>query len=456
MQIRLTVAVVLSAICLVAGACGDSGTVTEPTPEVATSAPTATTPTTTGVPTTKARPNTAAVVTVPASAVELRAVLGTVSGPGRASELWDLLADAGRIPFVDADQVVFLYRGAGERVAWQGDFTGWEWGEPWPGTQVHGSDLWYLVVPLPPDARVLYELLVDGEPMLDPTNDTTQLSPGPKSVVAMPGFTVSDETTRRDGVASGTLLDPVLIESEAMGYAIGYQVYLPNGYEGLADLPVLYVTDGSDFSHPDMGGMPAVLDNLIDAGRIPPALAVFVDAWSPGRGENRRELEFVERPADYARFLSTELVPVIDAAYRTSPLTDARILVGTSYGGLHATATAVLQPDVFGTFVMFSPPLHYIGDPGLFEDPIRAAAYEEVAALVGEIQSCGPAAGQECPQVRVFLSSGLPELGDIGGLEQIAADFEEIGLELMFIEVAEGHGWGNWSGLMDEMLEFAL
>ncbi len=395
-------------------------------------------------------------LTLPASAAKLQAVLEGLSGPDRASGLWDLLADAGRIPFVDADEVVFLYRGAADRVAWQGDFTFWEWGAPWPGTQVPGSELWYLGVPLPPDARVLYELLVDGEPMLDPLNDVTQLSPGPKSVVAMPGFRVSDETTRRDGVTPGTLSDPVLIESEAMGYTISYHVYLPAGYDGLADLPVLYVTDGSDFSHPDMGGMPAALDNLIEAGRIPPALAVFVDAWSPDRAENRREIEFVERPADYARFLTTELVPVIDAAYRTSPSPDARILVGTSFGGLHAVATAVHQPDVFGTLAMFSPPLHYLGEPDLLEDPVRVAAYQEVAALVAEVESCGPGTGQDCPRVRLFLGSGLPELGDIGGLDQVAAGWEEAGFEHMFIQVAEGHGWGNWSGLMDEMLEYTL
>lgn len=57
MQSRPKIAVVLTAIGLVVGACGDTGTVTEPTSAVATSASTATTqPTTTAVPTTTETP----------------------------------------------------------------------------------------------------------------------------------------------------------------------------------------------------------------------------------------------------------------------------------------------------------------------------------------------------------------------------------------------------------------
>jgi tetratricopeptide (TPR) repeat protein len=57
----------------------------------------------------------------------------------------------------------------------------------------------------------------------------------------------------------------------------------------------------------------------------------------------------------FRRFLSSELIPYIDASYRTHPF---RILVGHSLGGLFAVETLSRSPDLFQTTIALSPSLY--------------------------------------------------------------------------------------------------
>jgi enterochelin esterase-like enzyme len=73
---------------------------------------------------------------------------------------------------------------------------------------------------------------------------------GPNSVLTMPGFTTTDFTEPDPDVPAGEFSDDITFASEAMGYAIDVRVYTPAGTADDAALPVLYITDGSDFWHP--------------------------------------------------------------------------------------------------------------------------------------------------------------------------------------------------------------
>ena len=56
--------------------------------------------------------------------------------------------------------------------------------------------------------------------------------------------------------ADSTLTSDIRITSEVLGYDLQYRVYLPDGYESLQDLPVLYVTDGPGYIK--QGKMPVI------------------------------------------------------------------------------------------------------------------------------------------------------------------------------------------------------
>jgi enterochelin esterase family protein len=395
----------------------------------------------------------------PATLPELEMLLNTLAlarpdvAEPAASRLWDHLVSAARIPFVDGEGVVFLYRGDAEQVVWRGDFTQWDRGPGIEGVPVGDTGLWVGEAIVPRDARALYRIFVDGEGIADPGNPHLQVGGiSTDSVLTMPGFT---ETSFADPVAGepvGSLHEPEPFPSEVMGYDIVYRVYTPAGYDEMSDLPVLYVTDGSDFWRPEMGAMPIVLDRLIAQARIMPVMAVFVDAWDPTHTENRREVEFLERPLDYASFLADELVPLIDGTYRTDPSRERRVIVGTSYGGLGATYTGIVEGGTFGNAAMFSPAF-WAMFPEAHTDPVRKATAAEMSAMVTEATTCGPGTDVACPPMRIFMTSGIPEW-DVGDLQPTATELTRQGFDHRFIQVEEGHNWAQWSSLTDEMLEF--
>jgi enterochelin esterase family protein len=99
--------------------------------------------------------------------------------------------------------------------------------------------------------------------------------------------------------------------------------------------------DGAQYVH--RIGAPAILDNLAAAGRLPPLVAVFVDAID---GAHRgRELS---GDAPFAAFLAAELVPWARAQARVTRDPARTIVGGMSLGGLAAAAAAFYRPDVFG------------------------------------------------------------------------------------------------------------
>jgi enterochelin esterase family protein len=441
-------------VCALAAACGSAPTITPPTPSSESSGAS-----------TSPRANASAAPASPVvveTVADLRGILREIGAatPETAMEyvdrLWDALRGDGRVPLVlDDDDVVFLYRGDAETVHWSGSFNGWS--EPGlAGTRVGSTDLWIAWTTFPPASRIEYKIVRDGsEWLVDPANPETSHSglAGATSVLAMPGFTVTDlsgETT----AGPGGMLEPAKsITSTHLGYPVAYWVYTPPGYEDLAGLPALYLLDGNDFVDDRMGALPSILDVLIASGRIEPLIAVFVDARDPENPDvNRREEEFLARPVEHARFVAEELVPAIDAAYRTDADADARAVAGVSYGGVSSTFITVAENDTFHALAALSPSLWVIDSPASLSDEAKSAGARIMAERMQVVTACGEGSSP-CPRMKVFLSGGLPDwdVGDLGGL---AGVLEAQGYAVEFHSVHEGHTWDQWRGLSDEMLTF--
>ncbi len=77
----------------------------------------------------------------------------------------------------------------------------------------------------------------------------------------------------------------------------------------------------------------------------PPALVVWVDAWTSLGGS-----QFVDSPAvgRYHTYLCDEVVPFVDERYRTLADAGHRGIAGKSSGGYGAMITPMLRPDLFG------------------------------------------------------------------------------------------------------------
>jgi hypothetical protein len=131
-------------------------------------------------------------------------------------------------------------------------------------------------------------------------------------------------------------------------------VYLPPGYGDEPDrrYPVVYVIQGytgnvsmwrnrSPFRQPFI----ETADQVFADGQAPPAIVVYVDAWTKYGGS-----QFVDSPGTgkYHSYLCDEVVPWVDGRYRTLPEAAHRAITGKSSGGFGAMITPMLRPDLFG------------------------------------------------------------------------------------------------------------
>lgn len=361
----------------------------------------------------------------------LRTRLAGLASREAAHAFWADVVALGQMPLIFGDVAVFLYRGEAASVAWLGDFTGWRSRDPLPGARVGQTDIWIAEQRFPLDARFDYQVLVDDRQINDPLNPLRQLGGyGAKSTLRMPAYVLPPDTVVAAGVPRGALSGPFLIESKHLGYTKRFTVYAPAGSpaggDALRDLPVVYVTDGHEFSHPEMGALPNILDNLIAHGRIPPVMAVFIDPRTVDTEENLRGPELLTNPR-FQWFLTQELIPTIDARYPTRPAADARAIVGMSLGGLHATYTAMRQPEWFGLAGLLSP------------------YYQAKPAVLAEVEQA------ERRPVRLFVSQGTYD-SDLANSRALRDILSARGYPFLYLETNDGHSWGNWRGVLDDML----
>jgi S-formylglutathione hydrolase FrmB len=131
-------------------------------------------------------------------------------------------------------------------------------------------------------------------------------------------------------------------------------VYLPPGYDESPDrrYPSVYVIQGytghlamwrnrTPFRQPFI----ETADQVFATGAAPPAIMVYVDAWTGYGGS-----QFVDSPGTgrYHSYLCDEVVPWVDDQYRTLADSAHRAISGKSSGGFGAMITPMLRPDLFG------------------------------------------------------------------------------------------------------------
>ncbi|GAA3834823.1 alpha/beta hydrolase-fold protein [Sphaerisporangium flaviroseum] len=133
-------------------------------------------------------------------------------------------------------------------------------------------------------------------------------------------------------------------------------VYVPPGYDDHPDrrYPSIYVIQGYT-GHvamwrnrtPYRQPFPETADQVFAREEAPPAIVVYVDAWTAYGGS-----QFVDSPGtgDYHSYLCDEIVPWVDDRYRTLADRDHRAITGKSSGGFGAMITPMLRPDLFGAF----------------------------------------------------------------------------------------------------------
>jgi endo-1,4-beta-xylanase len=143
--------------------------------------------------------------------------------------------------------------------------------------------------------------------------------------------------------------------ARAINQQTDYLLYLPPGYQSdtARRYPVVYWLHGLGAHPHHADGFLQTLDAAIRENRCPPLIAVVPnglrDSWYVDSADGSQPVETV---------LIKDLVPHIDATYRTIPDRRARALEGFSMGGWGAAHLLFKHPDVFCAATLIGAPIH--------------------------------------------------------------------------------------------------
>ncbi|MCD7099325.1 enterochelin esterase [Stenotrophomonas sp. MMGLT7] len=322
-----------------------------------------------------------------------------------------------------------------------------------PFSRLPATDLWFLELEVPAGTRASYRIAPDvpaGERRLmrrmmrasaqaDPLNpsrwrrDPRDGEYDSDSLLALPGSPTQHWTTAVPSTLQGRV-EEHRIASARLGNSRRLSVYLPHGYAENSTYPLLLVFDRQAYLRD--AALPATLDKLIAAGRIPPLMAVLIDNSSA-------EARARELPCNYefAAFMTDELLPWLHRHWTLERDPSRVVVAGASYGGLAAACLAWRHPQRFGRVLAQSGSFWW-GPAALDADP---------AANGG-----GWLARQfaEAPRSNLsfYLEAGLLEIrrrgdssqGILESTRELAEVLRRRGYPVQLHEYAGGHDYAVW------------
>lgn len=143
-------------------------------------------------------------------------------------------------------------------------------------------------------------------------------------------------------------------ESAAMKTRVGYNLYLPLGYDDAANAalryPVIYWLHGRGQSESTDQFPPGIVQQAIIEKRVPPVIVVYANG-----GAGSWYADSVNGKWLAETTIIRELIPHIDSTYRTIASRSGRAIQGMSMGGGGTMKLALKYPDLFSSAVSFAP-----------------------------------------------------------------------------------------------------
>jgi enterochelin esterase family protein len=317
-------------------------------------------------------------------------------------------------------------------------------------SQLAGSDVWFLTLPMRNDLRATYRFSVNDsltKPNLsdevaarklwagyqkDPLNPRQS---GGSSLAELAGAPPQLWVKKNKDAPEGNM-EGEKVSSVILGNDRRVTVYLPPGYDPKAPAyPALFLFDRSAYLYAAPG--PTILNNLIHAGKIPPLVAIFID--NPP-GARNKELPCNEA---FARFLAEELLPRIRKRYNVSTDPKLNCIAGASYGGLAASFFALRHPEMVGNVLSQSGSYWWGPD---YDNLSRDPTVERGEWLTHQY------AASPRKQLRFYLEIGVRESMLVENRHfrdvLIARDYEVVG----YSEFNGGHDFLSWRGSLADGL----
>ena len=222
-------------------------------------------------------------------------------------------------------------------------------------------------------------------------------------------------------------------------------VYTPPGYDKnvMERYPVLYLQHGGgedETGWSNQGCANLIMDNLIAEGKANPFIIVM-DNGSWRMPERPRTTPQGERPAGpwppegwadgFKKTLLQDVIPMIDADFRTLADQPHRAMAGLSMGGMQTRVITLANPDMFSQVGMFS------GGSISLDDINSAPGFKEKVKLV-------------------FVSYGSRELenprrGPWGDPKENTEAIKKAGMNTHFyVSPQTAHEWQSWRRSLHE------
>jgi enterochelin esterase-like enzyme len=260
------------------------------------------------------------------------------------------------------------------------------------------------------------------------------------------GYELGPDSKEQPGVPKGELIVLTFADSKVYpGTTRKVQIYVPKQYDPNTPACVMIFQDGSSYANPKGAfRVPTVLDNLIHQKQIPVMIAIFVDpgvipADKPGaKDRSNRSFEYDTLSDQYARFLETDILPLVAKKYNLRTDAAGRGIGGISSGGICAFTAAWERPD------LFSKVLSHVGS---FTNIRGGDAYP------GIIRKTEP------KKIRVFLQGGEKDLDNQFGHwplanQQMAAALRYMKYDYKFEFGTGGHDGKHGGAILPESLRW--
>ncbi len=222
-----------------------------------------------------------------------------------------------------------------------------------PYDMVRDKDgVWMVTTPPAVPGFHYYWLLVDGVPVNDPSSDTFFGYNKQTSGIEIPERGV-DFDHAKDVPHGNVRMN--WYRSKVTGELRRAMVYTPPGYDRNASTryPVLYLQHGGgedETGWVKQGRVNFILDNLIAAKKAAPMIVVMNSGVARKAGAAASD----QQADAFGEVLMSDVIPMIDASYRTIADQPHRAIAGLSMGSGQALQIGLTHPESFGSVGAFS------------------------------------------------------------------------------------------------------
>jgi enterochelin esterase-like enzyme len=219
-----------------------------------------------------------------------------------------------------------------------------------------------------------------------------------------------------------------------------FDVYLPPAYDApnQADTryPVVYLLHGSPGNPDNMLQRlltPGILDQLIINRDIRPVIVVAPDGRS-GAPLPTQWMDSTQGHFPVESAFVDEVIPYVDAHYRTVASPSGRVIGGLSMGGFGAANLAIKHPDLFGGVIAMGA---YFAPEGI----TRLAKTSWYAANSPSVQMARATAA---PSLRFFLAAATEDKPYVDQTRAFATRLSQLNAHYTLQSWSGGHAWNVW------------